>query len=188
MKGCVQNQLMLFPYNFIPQNDSERIINRIINNLDFSSIENTFKEKGRSAYPPELLLKIIIYSFFRITFSSCKVEDPTANGIRFMWLAGMPRPDYITINNFRSGKLTGTLNEIFLQIVKLFVKEKMVILSTEGLKPRSNRPADVEQCFGNFKWNKKLTRFLLRGLEKIEIEFGLLVPAHNIGKYVVKVR
>lgn len=143
-KEYIQDQLTLFPHNFddfIPQNDPVRVINKIINNLDLSTIENTFKEKGCSAYPPKLLLKIIIYAYFRNTFSSRKIEDLTANDIRFMWLAGMHRPDHNTINNFRSGRLKGTLKEIFSQIVNLFVEENMVTLQrcyTDGTKIEAN--------------------------------------------------
>lgn len=65
---------------------------------------------------------------------------------------------------------------------------KELLLSEEGLAHRSARPADVEQAFGNLKWNKKFKRFLLRGLEKVEIEFGLVAMAHNINKYARKLQ
>ena len=61
-----------------------------------------------------------------------------------------------------------------------------LLLSERGLEHRSKRPCDVEQTFGNLKWNKKFKRFLLRGLAKVEIEFGLLALSHNIAKLAVK--
>ena len=62
---------------------------------------------------------------------------------------------------------------------------KELLTSEQGLKHRSQRPADVEQTFGNLKANKGFKRFLLRGLEKVEIEFGLLCISHNLAKYSV---
>ncbi len=61
-------------------------------------------------------------------------------------------------------------------------KARQKLLSPEGIKHRSQRPADVEAVFGNIKQNKSFRRFMLRGKEKVLIETGLLAIAHNIRK------
>jgi len=59
-------------------------------------------------------------------------------------------------------------------------------LKTEkGIYYRKRRAADVEPVFGNIKYNKGFTRFMLKGIEKTEIEWGLLCIAHNISKIAV---
>jgi transposase len=63
---------------------------------------------------------------------------------------------------------------------KSIIKERLC--SEGGLKYRSQRPVDVEAVFGIIKGNKNYRRFLLRGLEKVEIEAGLLALAHNLNK------
>ncbi len=56
-------------------------------------------------------------------------------------------------------------------------------LKTEkGIFYRKQRPADVEPVFGNIKSNKNFKRFLLKGIDKTEIEWGLLCLAHNLKK------
>lgn len=56
-------------------------------------------------------------------------------------------------------------------------------LQTEkGIYYRKKRPADVEPVFGNIKYNKNFKRFLLKGVDKTEIEWGLLCIAHNLKK------
>jgi transposase len=56
-------------------------------------------------------------------------------------------------------------------------------LKTErGIYYRKKRPADVESVFGNIKGNKNFKRFLLKGIDKTEIEWGLLCIAHNLKK------
>ena len=56
-------------------------------------------------------------------------------------------------------------------------------LKTEkGIYYRKRRPADVEPVFGNIKYNKNFKRFLLKGIDKTEIEWGLLCIAHNLKK------
>jgi transposase len=56
-------------------------------------------------------------------------------------------------------------------------------LKTEkGIAYRKRRPADIEPVFANLKHNKNFKRFMLRGLNKVEIETGLLALAHNLAK------
>lgn len=61
------------------------------------------------------------------------------------------------------------------------VREKL--MSEEGIRLRGRRCAEVEQTFGQLKHNKKFKRFLLRGLEKVSVETGLLALAHNFQKW-----
>jgi len=61
-------------------------------------------------------------------------------------------------------------------------KARELLTSEEGIKRRKQRPWDVEGIFGILKHNKGFKRYLLRGLENVEIETGLLLIAHNIAK------
>ncbi len=67
---------------------------------------------------------------------------------------------------------------------KSIIKERLC--SERGLKYRSQRPVDVEAVFGIIKGNRNYRKFLLRGLEKVEIEAGLLALAHNLNKLASK--
>jgi hypothetical protein len=57
-----------------------------------------------------------------------------------------------------------------------------LLTSETGLEMRSQRPVEVENAFGNIKGNFGVRRFLLRGLEKVTIEWGLYNIAHNMRK------
>ncbi len=54
--------------------------------------------------------------------------------------------------------------------------------SKKGLLMRSKRPVEVESVFGDIKGNFGVRRFMLRGLEKVKIEWGLYSIAHNMRK------
>jgi len=56
------------------------------------------------------------------------------------------------------------------------------LTSEQGIAYRKKRPADIEPVFANIKHNKNFKRFMLRGLNKVEIETGLLAIAHNLAK------
>lgn len=56
-------------------------------------------------------------------------------------------------------------------------------LKTEqGIYYRKKRCVEPEPVFANLKHNKKFKRFMLRGLEKVNIETGLLALSHNFAK------
>jgi len=59
-------------------------------------------------------------------------------------------------------------------------------ISERGKKYRSQRPVDVEAVFGIIKGNRNYRKFLLRGLEKVEIDVGLLALSHNLSKMVAR--
>ena len=63
-------------------------------------------------------------------------------------------------------------------------KEKAYDLlnSEKGIEKRKQRCHDVEPVFGNIKQNHGFRRFMLRGKEKVAIEWGLLAIAQNIRK------
>lgn len=56
------------------------------------------------------------------------------------------------------------------------------LCSEEGLKMRRLRPIEVESVFGDIKGNFGVRRFLLKGLAKVNIEWGLHCIAHNMRK------
>ena len=62
-------------------------------------------------------------------------------------------------------------------------KARALLLSPEGIEKRSKRPIEVEAVFGQLKSNNKFNRFTLRGLDKVNIEFGLMALGHNFRKW-----
>lgn len=65
---------------------------------------------------------------------------------------------------------------------------KRNLLSAKGLQMRSNRAEYAERVFGQIKWNMGFKRFTLRGLQNVDIEWGLLCMAFNISKISKKLR
>jgi transposase len=56
------------------------------------------------------------------------------------------------------------------------------LTSDPGVKLRADRSTDVETVFGDVKQNMQVRRFLLRGLKKVHMEWGLICIAHNMRK------
>ena len=63
------------------------------------------------------------------------------------------------------------------------MKEKL--LSEEGIKLCKRRCIEPESVFGQVKWNDGFKRFLMAGLDKVNLEFGLISIAHNFRKWAL---
>ncbi|MDF7819967.1 transposase [Runella sp. MFBS21] len=74
-------------------------------------------------------------------------------------------------------KIEVTMN---LRLHKEKIREKLD--SEEGIRHRKQRPREVEATFGQIKSNHNFKRLRLKGLEKVEIEFGLASFAHKAEK------
>lgn len=72
--------------------------------------------------------------------------------------------------------------EINENLNRLKKKAHELLNSEEGIQRRKKRCFDVEPTFGNIKQNHDFRRFLLRGKEKVEIEWGLIAIAQNLRK------
>ena len=67
---------------------------------------------------------------------------------------------------------------------RLKLQAEKRLKSKRGIEKRKQRCFDTEPVFANIKHNHSFKRFMLRGIEKVSIETGLLALAHNLRKKV----
>lgn len=143
-KRYVQEQLMLLPPSYedlVPENDPVRVVNEVIERIDISGLEGSYKGGGTSSYHPRMLLKVIVYAYLRNMYSSRKIEQALSENVYFMWLAGGARPDHNTINDFRGKRLKEHLKKIFNQVVVLMAEQGVLSLkelTLDGTKLEAN--------------------------------------------------
>ena len=139
-----QEQLSLLPPSYddlVPENHPVRTVNTIIDHLDITALEKSYKGGGTSSYHPRMLLKVIIYGYLRNLYSSRKIEQALYENIHFMWLSGQSKPDHNTINDFRGKRLQKHLKKIFHQVVVLLAEEGILSLKdifVDGTKIEAN--------------------------------------------------
>lgn len=75
--------------------------------------------------------------------------------------------------------------EVSHRLIELRSNARQRLLSDRGIRHRKKRPVDVEPVFGMIKQNRGFRRFLMRGIEKVSIEFALVALAHNLKKLCV---
>ena len=134
-KNYNQNDSLLLPPSLgelIPLTHPVRIVSDILDKFDISDIESTYKSGGTSSYHPRMLLKVVVYAYLCNVYSGRKMEKLLHENIHFMWLSGMNRPDFRTINRFRSERLSGgRLEGVFTKVVELLNSEGLVSLNVQ---------------------------------------------------------
>jgi len=166
-KPYQQDQLMLLPPSLeelIPANHVVRILNDVIDKLDISSLISTYKGGGTSSYHPRMLLKVLLYAYVEGIYTSRKIAKALRENVHFMWLSGMSYPDFRTINNFRSGRLSRHIDEIFASLLLFLEGEGYVDLSryfVDGTIFRANANKH------SYVWKKNVKRYRQRVLEKV---------------------
>jgi transposase len=63
-------------------------------------------------------------------------------------------------------------------------KTRELLLSEIGIQKIKQRSADVEPVFAQLKHNNGFRRFTLKGIKKVDLEFGLMAIAHNLRKKI----
>ncbi|HPG12906.1 MAG TPA: IS1182 family transposase [Chitinophagaceae bacterium] len=138
------NQNLLLPPSLeelIDPNHPVRVVNQVVDNLNFASILSKYEGGGSPAYHPRLMFKTLIYGYLTNLYSSRKIEQALKQNIHFMWLSGMSYPDHNTINRFRSDRLKGVLKEVFSQVVLLLIDHGHIDLKEaylDGTKIEAN--------------------------------------------------
>ena len=175
IKSDNQNQIMLFPPSLdelIPSNHVVRIVSAVIDRLDISEILSTYKGGGNSCFDPRMMLKVLIYAYLNNIYSSRKIERMLAENICFMWLSGMSRPDYRTINYFRGKRLKTGIDNIFTQVVELLHQEGLLTLDVQYIDGTKIESSSNKYTFvwkrTVMKYDERLKRKTLALIEQIE--------------------
>lgn len=102
------NQTKMIPLSYadqIVEGSFEYALNEIVEEyLDLSVFEHRYRndETGRSAYDPKVLLKVVLYGYYRGIISSRRIAEACRRNVVFMALSADSRPHFTTIAAFVS--------------------------------------------------------------------------------------
>jgi len=149
----------------IPTDDSVRLLNRIVEEMDLSELYAEYSEKGRKPADPKSMFKVMVYGYMDEVYSTRKIESACRRDINFMWLlGGATAPDHSTISRFRKDKLGEIMESLFYQFVQILcelgeVKHENVFLDGTKIEANANRYT--------FVWKKAVEKNELKMHEKI---------------------
>lgn len=134
IKSDNRKQNLLLPPSLdelVPENHVVRVVDAVIDRLDISDILSTYRGGGNSAFNPKMMLKVLVFAYLSNVYSSRRIEELLKRDIYFMWLAGMKRPDFRTINYYRGKRLKEGFDAVFTQVVRLLHEEGFVSLKVQ---------------------------------------------------------
>ena len=121
----------------------EHALNEIVEeHLDLRVFEQRYRndDTGRVAYDPRVLLKIVLYGYYKGMVSSRRLEEACRRNVVFMALSADTRPHFTTIAGFVS-ELGEQIIELFCQVL-LYCDELGLIgkdhFAIDGCKLPSN--------------------------------------------------
>jgi transposase len=157
-KALPSSQSSLFPediFGRISEDHPVRLVNRVVDDLDISSLLSQYKGGGASSFHPRMMLKVLFYSYLSNIYSCRKIEKALGENIYFMWLSGNSTPDFRTINYFRGKRLRTEIHHLFSQIVQLLVELGYVSLDVQYIDGTK-----IESAAGRytFVWRKSIEK------------------------------
>ena len=166
----LSKEILLFPSRIdedIADNAPVRIIDHVLDKIDISNILKLYHVKGRNAFYPHMMLKVIIYAYMNNIYSCRCIEELLKRDIHFIWLAGYNKPDFITINRFRN-RVKDEISNVFTQLVLLLAEKGFITLDVEyvdGTKIESKANKYT------FVWRKNVDR----NIDKLKRQLAVLL-------------
>lgn len=159
---------LLNPNEDISENDPVRIVDAVVESLDLSEFKKLYREKGRCAYHPKMMLKIILYAYMNNIYSCRKIEKAVQRDIHYIWLAAQERPDFVTINQFRN-RVKSEINNIFTQTVLVLAERGFITLDVEYI---DGTKIESKANKYTFVWRKTVEKNRAKLQEKIRVLLG----------------
>lgn len=159
---------LLNPNEDISENDPVRIVDAVVESLALSEFKKLYREKGRCAYHPKMMLKIILYAYMNNIYSCRKIEKAVQRDIHYIWLAAQERPDFVTINRFRN-RVKSEINNIFTQTVLVLAERGFITLDVEYI---DGTKIESKANKYTFVWRKTVEKNRAKLQEKIRVLLG----------------
>jgi transposase len=167
-KTCNPNQMMVLPPSLgelVPVDHIVRVIERSVDEMDLSILYSPYKGGGTSSYDPKMMLKVLVYGYVMKIYTGRKIAKALRQDITFMYISGMNKPDFRTINLFRSGVLKKTIEDVFSSMLA-FLKEKKYIRYENYFVDGTDIQADANKH--KVVWSKNSKRYKALSEDKLK--------------------
>ena len=165
---AVDLQRQLLPGTF------EHALNHLLDcELDLSGFDSRFKNDvtGASAFPPAMLLKVILFAYSQGIISSRNIERACREHVTFIALSGDSQPHFTTIAGFVSS-LGDDIARIFTQILFICDRQGLIgreMFAIDGVKLPSNASKARSGTRADFE----------RQAEKLETAAKVMLERHR---------
>ena len=170
---------------WLPQRHLARFVVEVLEGLDLSELEKSYRGSGSACYHPAMLLGLLVYGYATRVFSSRALERASYDSVAFRFIAGNEHPDHDTIAHFRK-RFLKHIEPLFIEVLKVARTMGMLKMGTvalDGTKVHANASRHSALSYGHAgKLEKRLRKEvqeLLRLAERADaadIPDGMSVP------------
>ena len=167
-----------FSQQIIPGTFEYALAHIVDNHLDLSGFEHWYQNDkgGAAAYPPSVMLKIILFGYSRGFISSRRIANACETNITFMSLSGDAQPHYTSIAAFVA-RMKDQIEPLFTQVLMICDKEGLIgrhMFAIDGCKIKSNASKEYSGTFEELtRKEAKLRKASQRILAKHQAQDGL---------------
>jgi len=154
------DQGLLFPPSlddWLPEGHLARFVSETVDQLDLKAFYAKFKARedgrGRIAYEPRMMLKVLIYAYCQGIFSSRKIAAGIEDLVALRYLAAGNDPSHRTIARFRQENID-RFNSLFVQVVRIAMGVGLVKMGTvaiDGTKLKANGSKHKAMSYGRMR-------------------------------------
>ena len=168
-----------FAEKVIPENDSVRLLDKIVEGMDLSALYGIYACTGRPiAIPPSTILEIMLYASTEGIRAPRQIQKRCGRDINYIWLLdGAAAPKFNHFERFRRNLLSKCADTLLAQLVQKLVvlgEIRFEHLFVDGIKVEANANKY------RFIWKKSVTKYETRLLAKLERKFPELCKQYGI--------
>jgi transposase len=157
-----------WPSDWLPEGHLAWFVIDAVEQLNIDTLLAKYREggKGEQAYPPRVMLALLIYSYCTGTFASRKIAAQIEDSVAFRVIAAGLTPGHRTICRFREAHLD-EFQRLFVQVVQLAQEAGLVKMGTiaiDGSKVKANASKHKAMSYDRMLMEEKKLRSEIRKL------------------------
>lgn len=153
----------------IEKNAPVRLLNAVMERMNYSKLNAAYSRLGRIEYSPKILLKIMVYGYMRKQISSRALEACCRENLHFIYLLeGQRAPDHNTINRFRKNILTQEAGQDILRQLVVLLHERGLLSFEAAFVDGTKIEANANKY--SFVWKKATVKKADKLLKRIHEE------------------
>ena len=166
--GFVQLCLPIETEIFIPVDHSVRLLDQVLEALDYSALYRSYSSQGRNpVVSPKHLFKVMVYAYSQGIWSTRKIEEACRLNLAFKYLLrGEKCPDHNTLYRFRKYRLQDCVEGLFTQLIELLSDQEEIPFENvfvDGTKIEANANRY------SFVWRKAVSKHAQKLQEKARV-------------------
>lgn len=156
------------PSDWLPEGHLAWFVIDAVDQLNIDALLDEYRVsgKGEKAYPPRVMLALLIYGYCTGTFASRKIAAQIEDSVAFRVIAAGLSPSHRTICRFREENLD-EFQRLFVQVVQLAQEAGLVKMGTiaiDGSKLKANASKHKAMSYDRMLMEEKKLRSEIRKL------------------------